>query len=117
MTRPSPHSGKSIRTDRSSIHYPERDRSPRLAVAFGLDRTRYEDAYEVQCYSGIAPVIEQSGKQCWIHARHGYPTFLHQTFHEFAQSSIPKSAWAKVFYREQRKRGAGHHQAIRTLAF
>lgn len=91
--------------------------APRLAVAFGLDRTRYEGAYEMQCYSGIAPVIEQSGKQCWTHARHGYPRFLHQTFHEFAQSSIPKSAWAKAFYREQRKRGAGHHEAIRTLAF
>ena len=91
--------------------------APRLAVAFGLDRTRYEHAYEMQCYSGIAPVIEQSGNQRWTHARHGYPTFLHQTFHEFAQSSIPKSTWAKAFYREQRKRGAGHHEAIRTLAF
>jgi transposase len=91
--------------------------APRLAVAFGLDRSRYDDPSELQCYSGIAPVIERSGKQIWIHARWGFPTFLHQTFHEFAQASIPRSRWAKEFYRQQRERGAGHHKAIRSLAF
>ena len=39
--------------------------APRLAVAFGLDRSRYDEAREVQQYSGIAPVIEKSGKQVW----------------------------------------------------
>lgn len=91
--------------------------APRLAVAFGLDRSRYGGASDLQCYSGIAPVIEASGRQCWVHARRGYPKFLHQTFHEFAQASIPYSAWAKAFYRQQRERGAGHHEAIRALAF
>ena len=91
--------------------------APRLAVAFGRDRSRYDAADQVQCYSGIAPVIEQSGKQRWVHARWGYPTFMHQTFHEFAQTSLPHSAWAKAVYQEQREHGAGHHQAIRALAF
>lgn len=91
--------------------------APRLAVAFGLDRSRYEDAREVQQYSGIAPVIERSGKQFWIHARWGFPTFLHQTFHEFAEASLPHCPWARAFYHQQRERGAGHHQAIRALAF
>ena len=91
--------------------------APRLAVAFGMDRSRYHAAHEVECYSGIAPVIEQSGNQRWIHARWGFPTFMHQTFHEFAQASIPYSAWAKAFYQQQRERGAGHHAAIRALAF
>jgi transposase len=91
--------------------------APRLAVAFGTDRARYTDASELQCYSGIAPVVEQSGKQRWVHARWGYPKFLHQTFHEFAQASIPYSTWAKAVYQQQRERGALHHEAIRTLAF
>jgi transposase len=91
--------------------------APRLAVAFGLDRSRYQSAVDVQCYSGIAPVIEQSGKHRWAHARWGFPTFLHQTFHEFAQASLPFSSWAKAFYDQQRERGAGHHEAIRSLAF
>ncbi|HSY47923.1 MAG TPA: IS110 family transposase [Thermoanaerobaculia bacterium] len=91
--------------------------APRLAVAFGLDRSRYDEAREVQQYSGIAPVTEKSGKHIWIHARWGFPTFLHQTFHEFAQASLPKCEWARAFYQQQRNGGAGHHQAIRTLAF
>jgi len=91
--------------------------APRLAVAFGTDRSRYQSANDVLCFSGIAPVIEQSGKQRWVHVRWGFPTFLHQTFHEFAQSSLPHCAWANAFYELQRERGAGHHQAIRSLAF
>jgi len=91
--------------------------APRLAVAFGLDKTRYESADEMQRYSGIAPIIEQSGRHWWTHARWGYPKFLHQTFHEFAQASIPHSAWAKAVYDEHRANGCGHHSAIRALAF
>jgi transposase len=91
--------------------------APRLAAAFGTDRNRYHHPSELQCYSGIAPVTEQSGKTRVVHARWGYPTFLHQTFHEFAQASLPHSPWAKAVYDQQRDHGAGHHQAIRALAF
>jgi hypothetical protein len=34
--------------------------APRLLVAFGSNRERYEDAAELQKYAGIAPVIERS---------------------------------------------------------
>lgn len=91
--------------------------APRLAVAFGTDRARFTDPAQMQCYSGIAPVIEASGKQRWVHARWAYPTFLHQTFHEFARASISHSPWAKAVYLEQRRRGATRHAAIRALAF
>ena len=92
--------------------------APRLAVAFGRDRSRYHSADEVQCYSGIAPVVEQSGRQRWVHARWGYPKFLHQTFHEFAQASLPYSAWARAVYQQHRGHDeVGHHEAIRALAF
>ena len=36
--------------------------APRLLVAFGSDRTRYQDADEVERFTGIAPVVERSGK-------------------------------------------------------
>lgn len=91
--------------------------APRLAAAFGVARDRYNDASEMQRYSGIAPVIERSGKKSWTHARWRSPKFLRQTFHEFAETSLPHSAWALAFYRQQRERGAGHHSAIRSLAF
>jgi transposase len=91
--------------------------APRLGAALGTDRTRFHNAFEIECYSGIAPVIEQSGNTCWVHARWSYPKFLHQTFFEFAQASIPHSAWARAVYLEQRHLGADHHEAIRALAF
>lgn len=91
--------------------------APRLAAAFGTDRDRFASAAELQTYSGIAPVIERSGKHSWTHARWQCPKFLRQTFHEFAEVSIPHCSWARAFYRAQKDRGAGHHAAIRALAF
>lgn len=91
--------------------------APRLAVAFGSDRDRFATAAEVQTLSGIAPVIERSGKHSWTHARWRCPKFLRQSFHEFAELSIPHCTWARAVYRQQRERGAGHHAAVRSLAF
>lgn len=91
--------------------------APRLAVAFGSDRTRFVDAAEIQNYSGTSPVTARSGKRCTVYARWQRPKFLHQTFHEFAEASIPHCAWARAYYRQQRDRGASHRVAIRSLAF
>ena len=91
--------------------------APRLLSAFGVDRTRHPTALEMQTYSGIAPVIERSGKSCWTHWRWNCPKFLRQTFHEFAKSSIIHSAWAHAYYDLQKSRGKGHNAAIRALAF
>jgi transposase len=91
---------------------------PRLIVAFGTDRHRYESAYEMQCYSGIAPVKEASGKSIWIHFRFACPKFLRQTFHEFALHSIGQSGWAKAYYEHLRRdEKKDHHPAVRSLAF
>ena len=91
--------------------------APRLAAAFGSDRSRFTAADEMQNYSGTSPVTVRSGKRCSVHARWQRPTFLHQTFHEFAEASIPHCSWARAFYQHQRERGAGHRMAIRALAF
>jgi transposase len=55
--------------------------APRLLAAFGSQRERYRNAGEVQTYSGIAPVMEKSGKKQWIHFRWACPKFLRQSFH------------------------------------
>jgi transposase len=91
--------------------------APRLLCAFGADRSRWSDASQIQKASGIAPVVERSGKSCWVHRRLFRPKFLCQTFHEFAGESIPRSDWAKTFYQSQRKKGKSHHSAVRILAF
>ncbi|HSR87412.1 MAG TPA: transposase [Pontiella sp.] len=91
--------------------------APRLLSAFGSDRERYADASEIQTYSGIAPVVERSGKQEWIHWRWRCPTFLRQSFHEFANCSRGYSVWAEAHYALQRERGKKHHAAVRSLAY
>ena len=91
--------------------------APRLLAAFGSDRTRFPLASDVQAFSAIAPVRERSGKSWVIHWRWSAPTFVRQTFHEFAQHSIRQSAWARAYYALQRTRGKTHHEAVRALAF
>jgi transposase len=91
---------------------------PRLIVAFGTRRERYDSAYQMQCYSGIAPVKEASGKSEWVHFRFACPKFLRQTFHEFASHSIGQSEWAKAYYQHLRDdEKKSHHAAVRSLAY
>jgi transposase len=91
--------------------------TPRLIAALGSQRDRYQTAHEVQCYSGIAPVVASSGKQRWVHWRWSCPKFLRQTFHEWALHSIGYSDWARAYYAEQRAKGKRRNTAIRALAF
>jgi transposase len=91
---------------------------PRLIVAFGTNRERYQTASQMQCYSGIAPVKEASGKTQRVKCRLVCPKFLRQTFHEYASHSISQSEWAKAYYDHLRKDGKkNHHAAVRSLAF
>jgi transposase len=91
--------------------------TPRLMVAFGEQRERFNNAAEVQKYGGIAPVTERSGQQLWIHWRWQAPTFLRQTFVEWAAQTINKSYWAGLYYYQQRARGCSYQAAVRALAF
>jgi transposase len=90
---------------------------PRLIAALGTQRDRYQSASELQCYSGIAPVVASSGKQSWVHWRWACPKFVRQTFHEWAAHSIGYSAWASAYYNQQRAKGKSRNTAVRSLAF
>ena len=91
--------------------------APRLLVAFGEQRDRFKDAAELQRYTGIAPVTVRSGKTHWVHWRWQCPTFLRQTFVEWAAQTINKSYWAGAYYCQQRDKGCSHQAALRALAF
>ena len=91
--------------------------TPRLIAALGSRRERYETARQIQCYSGIAPVLVSSGKQHWVHWRWSCPKFLRQSFHEWALHSIAYSDWARQYYEQQRAKGKRHHTAVRALAY
>ncbi len=91
--------------------------APRLLVAFGENRSRYKAADEIQKYAGIAPVVEQSGQKKWTHWRYSCPTFLRQTFVEWAGQTVRYSFWARAYYEQQIKKGKQHNAVIRSLAF
>lgn len=91
--------------------------APRLLVAFGTVRSRYPNASSMQKYTGVAPVTERSGRQIWIHWRWNAPKFLRQTFVEWAGQTIPKCAWAKAYYLQQKRAGKHHQTILRALAF
>lgn len=90
---------------------------PRLLAAFGTDRSRFASAEEIQNYSGIAPVRSQTGNTQWVHFRHACPTFLRQTFQEFAGHSLARCEWARAYYQAHRAGGQHHFAAVRSLAF
>jgi transposase len=91
--------------------------APRLLVAFGEQRDRFASAAELQKYAGIAPVTKRSGQTTWIHWRWQCPTFLRQTFVEWAAQTINKSYWAGLYYYQQRAKGCSYQAAVRALAF
>jgi transposase len=91
--------------------------APRLLTAFGEQRQRFPRPDDLQRYAGVAPVTERSGNSTWVHWRWQCPTFLRQTFLEWAALTIPRSFWAAAYYRQQRSKGRTRQAALRGLAY
>jgi len=89
----------------------------RLLVALGSNRERWASEDELLCFSGVAPVIERSGKSSWTRWRYFCPKFIRQAFVEYAGESIRHSEWAKAFYVSQTAKGKSHQAAVRALAY
>ncbi len=89
----------------------------RLLTAMGSKRERWQAADELLCFSGVAPVIERSGKSSWTRWRYFCPKFIRQAFVEYAGESIRHSEWAKAFYVSQKAKGKSHQAAVRALAY
>ncbi|MCA1602483.1 MAG: IS110 family transposase [Acidobacteria bacterium] len=89
----------------------------RLLTAMGTNRERWRSADELLRFSGVAPVIERSGKSSWTRWRYFCPKFVRQSFVEYAGESIRHSEWAKAFYLSQKAKGKSHQAAVRALAY
>ncbi len=88
----------------------------RLLSAFGSQKDRWQSADELACLSGIAPVTRQSGKSRVVLQRWACPSYLKQTFHEFADSARKFCPWTKARYKQLKAAGMKHNAAIRKLA-
>jgi len=91
--------------------------APRLLAAMGSDRQRFDNSDEEARLAGVAPVLERSGKKSWTHWRKGCPTFVRQSFVEWANQTIKQSYWARQYYDQQRLKGNSHQATLRALAF
>ena len=89
----------------------------RLLAAMGANRERWASADELLRFSGVAPVVERSGKSSWTRWRYFCPKFLRQAFVEYAGESIRHSQWAQAFYVSQKAKGKSHQAAVRALAY
>ena len=92
--------------------------APRLLVAFGTNRERFQSATEVAQFYGVAPVVRQSGNTKTVHVRRRCPKFGRQSFHENAGCALREDLWASCYHQQYKTRhGDRHHQANRSLAF
>jgi len=89
----------------------------RLLTAMGSNRERWASADELLRFSGVAPVVERSGKSSWTRWRYFCPKFTRQAFIEYAGESIRHSQWARAFYVSQKAKGKSHQAAVRALAY
>ena len=90
---------------------------PRLAAAFGTSLTNFPDPYSILCLSGVGPVQIQSGKTKVVNWRWARPKFLHQTFVEYARTSVLFCPWAREFFKSRTEKGWGKFRIYRALAF
>ena len=68
--------------------------APRLLAAFGENRDRFQSARRVQQCSGVAPVLERSGKKSWVHWRYACSTSMRQRFVALLGETVCYSFWA-----------------------
>jgi|KBSMisStaDraftv2_1062788.scaffolds.fasta_scaffold191511_1 transposase len=90
---------------------------PRIMAVLGTNFAALDSAQELAVRDGVAPRRIQSGKSCVISRRQAKPQFEHQTWIEFAKSSLLTCAWAQEFVEAKKKQGKKYYTTIRALAF
>src|SRR6185436_2317266 len=90
---------------------------PRIMAVLGTNFDACGSAQDLAVRDGVAPRRVQSGKSCVISRRQAKPQFEHQSWIEFAKSSLLKCAWARDLVEAKQKAGKKYFTAIRALAF
>ncbi len=88
----------------------------RMLGEFGDDPERYTDAKARKNYAATSPITIASGNYRSVHARWIRNERLHDATTQWARLAVNNSPGARVFYDEQRAKGASYHTAIRALA-
>jgi transposase len=89
--------------------------APRLLAELGTIREVFEDPEALQCYAGVAPVTQQSGRRRLVSMRRACNMHLRAAVHLWADLSRMRTPWAQAYYQQKRKEGHGHADALRCL--
>jgi hypothetical protein len=89
--------------------------SARVLAEFGDDATRYVDAKARKNYAGTSPITRASGKKKVVLARYVHNDRLIDALGLQAFAALNASPGARVYYDQQRARGAGHRAALGQL--
>lgn len=87
----------------------------RVLGEFGDDPNRYINAKARKNYAGTAPITIASGHSKIVLARHVKNQRLGDAVQRWAFCSLTASPGARAFYDQQRAKGHGHYQALRSL--
>jgi Transposase IS116/IS110/IS902 family len=88
----------------------------RVAGEIGDHPEQFSSPNALACYAGKAPVTRRSGKrELVIATRQACNRHLADAVQQWAFCSLSRSGWAREFYDQQRRRGKGHHAALRAL--
>src|SRR5205814_4194552 len=82
---------------------------------FGDDPHRYADAKARRNYAGTSPITRASGSKRVVLARYARNRRLSDAVRQWAFCALKGSPGARAYYDALRKRGTGHHAALRQL--
>ena len=88
---------------------------PTIWAELGDAPARWQSWQHLQATAGMTPVTARSGKQCLVYFRFACNTHLRHAVDTLAFVSLPRSAWARAAYDQQRTRGHSHHRALRAV--
>jgi transposase len=88
----------------------------RVLAEFGDATDRFADAKARRNYAGTSPITKASGTRRVVLARFARNRRLADALHQQAFAALTASPGARAHYDQQRRRGATHHQALRTLS-
>jgi transposase len=86
-----------------------------LWAELGDTKGRWESFRHLQAEAGGVPVTRASGKSRVVHFRFACNKLLRYASYWFSFNSLNRCEWANKYYRDQRAKGHGHHQALRAL--
>lgn len=88
---------------------------PMLWAELGDAKRRWQSFRHLQAEAGGVPVTKASGKSRVVQFRFACNKLLRYASYWFSFNSLNRSEWANKYYRDQRRKGHGHPQALRAL--